>query len=311
MLFETRAMGVQRGIFASGVVAMLACATMVGCEAGSTNAAKNKRQEISRANAFAPDEAGSLRGKVLWSGKLPQAASLTGWSNPVVENGPRQKIIRSNPNVPLVDGKSRGVANALVFLEGVRPDVAKPWDHPPVLVEMRDYRFRVLQGGIETGIGLVQLGDTVEMVSRDPFFHALHLDGAAFFSLTFPDRDQPLKRKMEKPGGVELTSAAGYFWMRGYFMVTDHPYVTSTDKQGRFALNQIPPGKYNLACWLPSWHEERHERDPETGLVTRLFFRPAVTKRVTVEIQRSSRETAEFTWRLADFAPRWALARRR
>src|SRR5262249_40869073 len=145
-----------------------------------------------------------------------------------------------------------------------------------VVVEQRLQRFLVRQGQIDGHIGFVRRGDAVAMVSRDTFFYSLHADGAAFFTLAFPDPEKPLTRRLTEKGLVELTSGAGSFWMRAYLFVDDHPYYARTDGQGRFTLEQVPPGNYELVCWLPSWRVERQERDPETGQVSRVFFRRPV-----------------------------------
>jgi hypothetical protein len=112
------------------------------------------------------------------------------------------------------------------------------------------------------------------MVSEDPFFHSLHADGAAFFTLAFPDPGRPRVRLLQDKGRVELTSAAGFFWMRGHLFVDDHPYYTRTDSAGEFVLPGVPPGNYEVVCWLPNWRVQRSERDPESGQVARIFFNP-------------------------------------
>jgi hypothetical protein len=83
-------------------------------------------------------------------------------------------------------------------------------------------------------------------------------------------------RPLDRPGLVELTSGAGYPWMRAYLFVAEHPYYTRTDAAGRFVLKWVPPGRYEVVCWMPSWIEERHDREPETGIVSRVYFRAPV-----------------------------------
>jgi hypothetical protein len=211
------------------------------------------------------------------------------------------RLIRENPNAPAIDPPNRGVAGAVVFLRGVPADRARPWDHAAVRVEQRDRRLHILQGEAASRVGFVRTGDEVEMVSRDPLFHALHAGGVAFFSLTFPDPDQPRSRRLTSRGLVELTSAAGYYWMRGYLFVDDHPYYTRTDAQGRFRLDRVPPGRYELVCWHPSWLEARHDRDPETSLVIRVAFRPPVERRQQVEVPRQGNVAADFSLSTGDF----------
>jgi hypothetical protein len=253
--------------------------------------------------AFDPATTGSVSGRVAWHGPLPEVPPFEARSHVPIGKPGQPRLVRANPNTPAIDPTGRGVAGAVVFLRGVPPEKARPWDHPPVRVEQRDRRLHVVQGQTDSRVGFVQLGDAVEMVSRDEHYHMLHARGAAFFTFTFPDPDRPRTRTLTARGVVELASAAGHYWMRAYVFVDDHPYYARTDSQGRFQLEGVPPGEYEVVCWLPSWLAERQERDPETSLVTRLTFRPAVERRHSVEVRRGTTAREEFTLSLADFAP--------
>ena len=244
---------------------------------------------------FDAQMSGAIQGQVQWTGELPTAPTLEGYSNPVIENGPRSKILSPNPNLPRIDASSGGVGSAVVFLRGVDPKSAKNWDHGPVRVTQRGYRLRICEGDRESPYGFVRVGDKVTMDSDDACFHSLHASGAAFFGLTFPEPHQPLTRKLKQRGIVELTSGAGYYWMRAYLFVADVPYLTATDARGKFVLDQVPAGEYDLVSWLPNWREEHHERDPETSLITRFFFRRPlqISRRVKIQPQSLAEQRFE------------------
>src|SRR5205807_9720504 len=107
----------------------------------------------------------------------------------------------------------QGIDGAIGCLEHVSPMRSKPWKLPPVKVEIENYRFHIRQGATDGPTGFVHAGDSIEMISHDVAFHAIHADGAQFWSLMFPDPDQPLSRTLSEPGVIELSSAAGYVWM--------------------------------------------------------------------------------------------------
>jgi hypothetical protein len=259
-------------------------------------------QLAATATRFDSATAGTIAGCVTWTGALP-VIPLFEVRAFIPSGQPGQpRLQRENPNAPRIDPSTRGVVGAVVFLRGVAAEKARPWDHPPVRIEQRDRLLHVLQGGADACVGFVRRGDEVEMVSRDEQFHSLHADGAAFFTLTFPDKDWPRKRRLPSPGVVELSSAAGYYWMRAYLFVGEHSYYTRTDAQGRFQLDGVPPGRYEIVCWHPSWVERSHDRDPETSLVNRLFFRPPVEQRRQIEVGPRASARADFTLAAADFA---------
>jgi hypothetical protein len=201
--------------------------------------------------------------------------------NLMIEEGKVDHMVVPNPHAPLIDPQTHGVGNAVVFLRGVDRRRSRPWDLPPVRVELGEYRLQVRQGEYTSPFGFVRRGSSIDMMSTRPIFHTLHAEGAAFFTLAFPDPDQTRTRRLERQGIVALSSGAGYFWMRAFVFVDDHPYYARTDHSGHFTLPSVPPGEYDLVCWMPNWHEAGHERDPETCLITRLAFQPPVE-----EIQR-------------------------
>jgi hypothetical protein len=265
---------------------LLPLLAVFGCGDVSARTEKDSSEPKPEAGtAFDPRTAGTIGGQVTWDGALPAVAPLEVQPNPLAGEVLQKKQLRPNPNAPRIDPRTGGLANAIVFLRGIDPGRGRPWDHPSVRVEQRAGEFHVIQGKADSHVGFVRRGDRIEMVSRDRFFHSLHAGGAAFFTLTFPDPDRPLQRPLKSNGLVELTSAAGYFWMRAYLFVADHPYYTRTDSQGRFLLAQVPPGRCEIVCWLPSWVKTRHERDPESGCVARIFFAPALCRAQPVSLR--------------------------
>jgi hypothetical protein len=250
---------------------------------------------------FDPTTAGVIHGQIVWQGDIPVVPPLLIRANPIGGDALAKRQVQPNANAPVIDPRTLGVGNAVVFLRGVDAAKTEPWTLPPVRVEQRGLRFHVHQGDFDSPYGFVRRGDFIEMVSRDPYFHALHVGGANFFTLMFPDPDRPLSRPLKENGVVELTSAAAYYWMRAYLFVDDHPYYARTDSEGGFALEQVPPGRYELVCWMPNWQEARHERDPESGLITRLFFQPPVTLVETVELGKQESKEVRFGPRMQYF----------
>ena len=109
------------------------------------------------------------------------------------------------------------------------------------------------------------------------------------------------ERILDRGGVVELSSNAGQFWMRAYLFVDDHPYYARTAADGRYALEKVPPGDYDLVCWMPDSHEASHEIDADTRLVTRLTFRPPLEVVRRVHIDPHATAAADFTLSLDAF----------
>jgi hypothetical protein len=223
------------------------------------------------------DNTGTISGRVLWTGGIPTVPPIRGLIS--TKDGLQWGEV-PNHFAPRIDPKSQGIADAVVFLK------ASPiaGTIPPLTVEQSDWTIKIRQSGETSRIGLVKVGGEIEMVSRDDEYHSLRARGAEFFTLPFPAPNQPVRRKMDTPGHVEFTSAAGYFWSAADVFVCEHGFYTTTDTGGRFTLGAVPPGDYELVAWLRNWELLGRDRDPETGKIVRLHFAEPfrLTRKVTV-----------------------------
>jgi len=275
--------------------AILLVAGALGCGDARTQPPAEPAPSPEAGSLFDPANAGAVEGRVLWAGEVPSVPPLIERPNIAGPVFDKESVAWPNPNAPVIDATTRAVQGAVVFLRGVDPRRARPWDLPAVRVVQQGKQFHVRQGDCDGAVGFVRRGDGGEMVSADPVFYSLHAGGAAFFTLAFPDPDRPRTRRLANRGLVELTSAAGHFWMRGYLFVDDHPYYVRSDAEGRFRLTNVPPGHYEVVCWRPDWREERHERDPESSLVTRLFFRPPLESARPIQVLPKGTAAVELT----------------
>jgi hypothetical protein len=235
---------------------------------------------------FDPVTTGTLAGRITWDGPIPQVKLFNSPPSPSLP--PPHEPVRQWPNPlrPLIDEETQGVGDVVVFLRKVDLDRSRLWNHKPVRIDQQNYNFSIHQGEAVSRIGFVHRGDAVEMVSRDAGYYLLQARGAAFFTLSFLDPDRPLKRTMSQNGVVELTGAAGRFWMRGFLIISEHPYLTRTDLYGDFALEQIPEGEYELATWMPRWQVDRVEYDPSWNLASRVTFRPPLEQVRHITVRR-------------------------
>jgi hypothetical protein len=159
----------------------------------------------------------------------------------------------------------------------------------------------VTQGDIPTGVGFVRRGGVIEIVNRDAEYHNLHGRGAAFFALPLLERDRVQTRTLKEGGIVDLTCGAGYYWMHAHLFVVEHPYYVCTDVEGRFSLDRVPAGRYDVVCWVPNWRVLREERDPETGIIARLQWAQPVQQTQSVRVEPAVVTAAAFHWTKAAF----------
>jgi hypothetical protein len=283
---------------------LLLAMPVAGCsEARPQPAGEARATGVVAASQFDAASAGTIRGSVRWSGPIPTVPPFEIRTLLLDNNPPQPRLVRDNPHAPRIDTATGGVGGAVVFLRGIDPKKARPWDHAKVCVENESRDMHILQGALASNVGFVRQGDAITMVSREPVFNVVRAKGAAFFSLMFPDPNQPLTRVLSNKGQVELSSGAGYYWMRGTLFVDDHPYYVRTDRHGEFELAQVPPGCYQIVCWLPNWNQAGQDRDPESGLVIRVEFHPPLELGHEVMVEAGGKTRLEFNLTATMFKP--------
>jgi hypothetical protein len=249
------------------------------------------------ATGFDPSRCGTLHCRVLWDGLPPDVKPIS-----LVQSRakPSDRSDLPNPNVPRIS-KGKGLADAVISLNGMDLTRSRPWDAPPVEVEIDRHYLKVLGGPGNERFGIVRRGEEVSLVSREASSHSIRARGAAFFTQMLFVPDQPVRRRLMHEGIVELTSGTWFWWMRAYLVVSDHPYVGVTDSAGDVRFDSVPDGEYELIAWKANWHIAKVERDPEWIFQTGLVFHPAVVKRQRVRVEAGQLRQTTFTFSQSDF----------
>lgn len=246
--------------------------------------------------AFDPARCGTVGGLVRWIGEVPAVPSI---ERVEVKYPPESRSATPNPNAPHV--KNGFTADVVVCLAGVDARRSRPWDLPPVSVEVTRAELRVKQGNRAGRVGVCRRGESVSLVAREAALHSITGRGAAFFNQMLPDPDLAVRRTLPDGGVVELSSGSRFYWLRGSVFVSDHPYAVVTGADGGFAFTDVPDGEYEAVCWAPNWHIDHLESDPEWPSPVRLFFRPSVEKRQRVTVRAGEAVDISFTLAAAEF----------
>ncbi len=175
----------------------------------------------------------------------------------------------------LVVGSSKGVANAIVTIEGIT--AGKPIAAADSLcLANRGCQF-------EPRVQVVPVGTRISIRNDDPILHNTHAyagDSQSLFNIALPMQDLRVRKDLMKAGLVRFECDAGHTWMRAYVLVSEHPYYAVTDESGAFTIDDVPPGTYSVRVW--------HEM---LGTQTReVTFRP--TETTTLEFNLSAAPAA-------------------
>jgi plastocyanin len=185
--------------------------------------------------AAAPAGAGEIRGQVRLTGPVPPPALLRVTIDHYVCGTEKRAE-------DLVVSPARELQNVVVWLGN--PPPGAPSAAPGATAQMDQ------QGCVFTPrVVVVPAGGTVEFLNSDRLLHNLHgtpRDNPAF------NRTQPRGRTIPitfaRPEIVQIACDL-HAWMRAWVVVAAHAFYAVTDGQGRFRLDNLPPGPYTLHYW--------------------------------------------------------------
>jgi hypothetical protein len=189
------------------------------------------------------DSTGRLEGIVAWEGALPSSTTLAIADS--LTRTCRTSRLQLTP-VRVVRG---GVNGAVAWLGDARRGKALPAARRFELATDRCRLTPPVQAAIAGGM--------LNVLSLDRLEHRLQFtrvgtEGTVGRVEQF-DAGQvvPLETVLGLPGPVTVQSDR-FPWMEAWIHVFDHPYFATSAGAGAFAMDSIPPGRYELIVWHPA-----------------------------------------------------------
>lgn len=141
-------------------------------------------------------------------------------------------------------GANGGLANAVVSIEKIEKGKA----YNPQEIVPFDNKKCMFTPHVTTAVKGQKLG----VNNSDPLLHNTHLyqgkKNRTLYNIALPLQNKVIKKSMKKPGLVTVKCDA-HEWMLGYIYVTNHPYSAATGADGKFVLDNVPPGTYQINIW--------------------------------------------------------------
>lgn len=149
------------------------------------------------------------------------------------------------------------VAAAVVWLTG--PGAPRPQaTRTEMVTEARQFRPRVL---------VVAMGSTVTFPNHDPFNHNIFSAQPTQFDLGLFGRGEGPRQQFPRAGLVRLYCNI-HPRMSAFLLVTETPFWIQPGPDGTFAIENVPPGRYQLHAWHERTGDERVQdiTVPATGV---------------------------------------------
>ncbi|MGH9750545.1 MAG: carboxypeptidase regulatory-like domain-containing protein [Candidatus Polarisedimenticolia bacterium] len=194
---------------------------------------------------------GRIAGRVVYAGAAPPARPVAVTKDHAV-CGRTAHVAEG-----LLVGDGGGLINAVVSIDGIA--AGKPFGAARTVLDQRGCWF-------VPHVLVVPAGAPLDILNSDGILHNIH---------TFPRNNpainmaQPRFKKVmthtfERPDLVRVACDV-HGWMGAWIVVAGHPYHAVTDAGGRFALDEVPPGRWTIRVWHETLGERTLETPVETG----------------------------------------------
>lgn len=230
--------------FVKCIVPALVMACVIACVVVATGCSPST-DEGGGAKDEAAEPAGPLNvhGKVIFDGPRPEPYALDTSVEENCDAMHKGKPLMSEDKLVSEDG---GLMNVFVSVKNPPEGVEHPIPAQPAVLDQIGCQYTPRVSGIRAG-------QEVHVTNSDDFLHNVR---------SFPKLNRAFNLGQPGPGVRKKTFKKAEMavkikcdihpWMKGFMFVMDHPFFGTTDENGDFAIDGLPPGEYTLEAW----HEE-------------------------------------------------------
>ena len=183
---------------------------------------------------------GTIAGTVKFEGTAPAMKKLEITKNPEVCG------LTDNFDESVVVGEGSALKNTIIYLMDISSGAGFSKD--------AKVKYELDQKGCHFNphVRLLPVGQRLTMLNPDKIMHNVHI-----FSRENPafNRSQPgSRRKMpvkavKKAEGPVAVKCDVHGWMKAWIAYIPHPYFALSDENGKYTLENVPPGTYKLGYW--------------------------------------------------------------
>lgn len=179
---------------------------------------------------------GSISGAVKFVGDVPQIEMFS--VNKDEEVCGHEPV----PSEELIISKDKGIKNVFVYIKKIASGKS-------FKKQSRNFVSNQINCRFDPHILIVPTGARVELLNNDNVLHNLHSWSAKNRPFnqgtTF---GQVLTREFKWKERIMVTCDI-HSWMSSWIIVVENPYFALTDEKGKFNIDNIPAGSYELIAW--------------------------------------------------------------
>jgi len=244
---------IMRSVFTLSFCALGAVWVLVGCGASDTKSG----------NVV---EAGSITGKVVWEGNAPAMRARSVDADPA--------CVKMHANDPLMTehllvGDDGAFANIFIQVVSPIPKGDYPVPTEPVILSQQGCQYT-------PHVFVVRKGQELAIQNPDAILHNIHFmpkKNIEFNKAMSKDKKE-ISFTPDKAESMFTIKCDVHSWMQAFCAVLDHPFYAVTGKDGKFSIDNLPPGEYEIEAWheIPRLESRRAKVVVKDGEDTELNF---------------------------------------
>jgi len=172
----------------------------------------------------------------------------------------------------LIVNAGGGIANAVVSIADITKGVP--------LVPLKNIKFDQKGCEYRPHVLAFPAGSTVAIVNSDGILHSVRTESKRNPALDMaqpPFKHVIVTTPLNDPELIGVSCDA-HNWMHGWWFVAGNPYYAVTNGGGKFAIKDVPPGKYTLEVWQEKLGTQTRKVTVEPGKPATVDFTMAPTK---------------------------------
>ena len=181
-----------------------------------------------------------------------------------VVSAPERRPSVAEPGAPA----SRDVPDlrrSVVFLESAPRGAFETNESGRAVMDQRNETFVPHVLAITTGM-------TVDFPNSDKFYHnVFSLSKTQRFDLGRYAAGRSQSVRFDRPGIVRVFCDI-HSHMNAFILVFSHPFYALTDDEGRYRIEKVPPGTYNVVAWNEGVWSEPKSVTVHDGAIAELDF---------------------------------------
>jgi hypothetical protein len=223
------------------IAPVVAAVAIVACGGSEQSKSPQPASPAAAPDAKKVDEskAGTIAGKVVVDGTLPQNAAIQMASDPACEAGNTEGAAQET--YVASDG---GLQNVFVYIkDGLGNKYLFDTPTDPVKMEQKGCHY------VPHVLG-IRVAQPLQVVNADSTMHNVH-------GMPTANREFNFSQPVPMTSTVTFTTKEVmipfkcdvHSWMHSYIGVLDHPYFAVTGNGGKFDLRTVPAGTYTIEAW--------------------------------------------------------------